>query len=196
MAKSGASTGRREATTSAILRATGDLIAERGIDGFTLSEVSRRAGINRALIYHYFQNRDNLIVSAINDILERNKQAPSEPNADAVEDSLRVHIAHPEVSRVFFQLLLARSPSLPLGNRLTDSIESIDRYHREANIDIPYDLTFLLIMLVLAQFSWPLSREAISKTLDIGVEEADERFIAAARWATDMALSPVQPSAN
>ena len=188
MAKSSAGTGRREATTSAILRATGDLIAERGIDGFTLSEVSRRAGVNRALIYHYFQNRDNLIHCTIDDIIGRNKEAPSEPNADAVENSLRVHIAHPEVSRVFFQLLLAKNESLPLGNRLTDSIESIDRYNREANIEVSYDLTFLLIMLVLAQFSWPLSREAISKTLNISVEEADERFIAAARWATDLAM--------
>ncbi len=196
MAQSSAGTGRREATTSAILRATGDLIAERGIDGFTLSEVSRLAGINRALIYHYFQNRDNLIHCTIDDILERNKEAPSEPNADAVENSLRVHIAHPEVSRVFFQLLLAKNESLPLGNRLTDAIEAIDRYNREANIEVSYDLTFLLIMLVLAQLSWPLSREAISKTLSISVEEADERFIAAARWATDLAMPAAAPEAD
>ncbi len=97
---------------------------------------------------------------------------------------------------MFFQLLLANSPLLPLGNRLTDTIESIDQYHREANIDIPYDLTFLLILLVLAQFSWPLSREAISKTLDISVEEADERFIAAARWATDLAMPAAAPEAD
>lgn len=191
-------TGRRkrDATTSAILQATGELIAEKGIGGFTLSEVSRRAGINRALIYHYFQNRDNLIYRTIDDIVERNKEAPGVPNADAVESSLRVHIAHPEVSRVFFQLLLANSPLLPLGNRLTDAIESIDRYHREANIEVPYDLTFLLIVLVLAQFSWPLSREAIANTLDISVEEADERFIGAARWATDLAMPTVTPEAN
>ena len=118
------------------------------------------------------------------------------PNADAVESSLRLHIAHPEVSRVFFQLLLAKSPSLPLGHRLTDAIESIERYHREANIDIPYDFTFLLILLMLAQFSWPLSREAISKTLNISVEEADERFIAAARWATDLAMPTVTPETD
>ena len=196
MAKSSTGTGRREATTSAILRATGELIAEKGIDGFTLSEVSRRAGINRALIYHYFQNRNNLIHCTIDDIVERNQEAPGAPNADAVESSLRLHIAHPEVSRVFFQLLLAKSPLLPLGNRLTDAIESIDRYNREANVEVSYDLTFLLIMLFLAQFSWPLSREAISKTLNISVEEADERFIAAARWATDLAMPTATPEAD
>ena len=196
MAKSSTGTGRREATTSAILRATGELIAEKGIDGFTLSEVSRRAGINRALIYHYFQNRNNLIHCTIDDIVERNQEAPGAPNADAVESSLRLHIAHPEVSRVFFQLLLAKSPLLPLGNRLTDAIESIDRYNREANVEVSYDLTFLLIMLFLAQFSWPLSREAISKTLNISVEEADERFIAAARLATGLVLPTVTPETD
>lgn len=196
MAQSSAGTGRREATMSAILRATGELIAEKGIDGFTLSEVSRHAGINRALIYHYFQNRDNLIHCTIDDIVERNKEAPGVTTADAVEASLRLHIAHPEVSRVFFQLLLAGSPSLPLGNRLTNSIESIDRYIREANIEVSYDVEFLLIMLVLAQFSWPLSREAISKTLDISTEEADERFIAAARWTTDLVMPTATTEAD
>ena len=193
MAKSGAGTGRRESTMSALLRATGELIAERGIDGFTLSEVSRRAGVNRALIYHYFQNRDTLIRSAIDDIVQRNTEVLGVTTADAVEASLRLHIAHPEVSRVFFQLLLGGSPSLLLGNRLTNSIESIDRYIREANIEVSYDVEFLLIMLVLAQFAWPLSREAISKTLDISTEEADERFIAAARWTTDLVMPTVTP---
>ena len=196
MPKARKSSSKRDATTGAILRATGELIAERGIDGFTLSEVSRRAGINRALIYHYIQNRDNLIYRTIDDIVEGNQDAPGPPNADAVESSLRLHIAHPEVSRVFFQLLLANNPLLPLGNRLSDTIEAIDRYHHESNVDVPYDLTFLLIILVLAQFSWPLSREAIAKTLSISVEEADERFIAAARWSTDLTMSQTTPKTS
>ena len=125
--------------------------------------------------------------------MQRNTEVLGVTTADAVEASLRLHIAHPDGSRVFFQLLLGGSPSLPLGNRLTNSIESIDRYIREANIEVSYDVEFLLIMLVLAQFAWPLSREAISKTLDISAEEADERFIAAARWTTDLVMPTVTP---
>ena len=196
MAKSTVGTGRRESTMSAILRATAELIAEKGIDGFTLSEVSRRAEVNRALIYHHFQNRDNLIVCAIDDIVARNEEGGNELSANAVESSLRLHIAHPEVSRVFFQLLLRKRPLLGLGDRLTATVEAIEKYKAEAGGDIPYDVTFLLVLLVLAQFSWPVSREAISEVLGVDVNEADERFIAAARWATDMALSTIQPSAN
>ncbi len=195
MAKSSPA-ARSEAKKRAILRATGDLIAERGIDGFNLSEVSRLAGINRALIYYYFQNRDNLIVQAVDDILERLEEGGNELSANGVESSLRLHIAHPEVSRVFFELLLRKRPLLPLGDRLTDTIEAVEKYRVEAGVDIPYDATFLFVMLALAQYAWPISREAISDVLGVDVEEADESFIAAARWTTDMALSQIQPSTN
>jgi len=187
---------RRAATTSAILLVTGELIAEKGVDGFTLSEVSRRSGINRALIYHYFQNRDNLIVQAIDDIISRNDGGGTELNADAVENSLRIHIAHPEISRVFFQLLLNKRPLLRLGGRLTDTIEAIKRYEREHDVEMPGDITFALIFLVMAQLSWPLGREAIAELLGMSPEEADERFINTARWATDLAMSSIQPAAN
>jgi AcrR family transcriptional regulator len=194
MAKSKRGSRKPEATTNALLQATGELIAEKGIDGFTLSEVSRRASVNRALIYHYFNNRDTLIIQALNDIVTRNEEGGEELTADAVESSLRLHIAHPEVSRVFFQLLLQQRPLLQLGDRLKDTIESLEQYKREANIETPFDTTFGLIMLVLAQFAWPLSREAIAEVLEITPEEADERFIATARLSTDLVVNTAQTS--
>lgn len=185
---------RRAATTSAILVATGELIAERGVDGFTLSEVSRRAKINRALIYHYFQNRDNLIVQAIDDIITRNEGPGKGLNADSVESSLRLHIAHPEISRVLFQLMLNKRPLLRLGARITDTVDAIDRYEREHGAKMPYDITFSLIFLVMAQLSWPIARESIAELLKMSPEEADERFINTARWATDLAMSTIPPA--
>jgi hypothetical protein len=49
-------------------------------------------------------------------------------------------------------------------------------------------------MLVLAQFAWPLSREAIAEVLEITPEEADERFIATARLSTDLVVNTAQTS--
>ncbi len=40
---------------------------------------------------------------------------------------------------------------------------------------------------------WRPENKALSGTADISVEEADERFIAAARWATDLAMSTITP---
>lgn len=192
MAKSTRGTRKRKATMDALLKATGELVAERGIDGFTLSEVSRRSGINRALIYHYFKDRDNLIVEAINDIVSRNQDGREEFDADAVESSLRFAIAHPEVSRVFFQLLLNDRPLLSLGDRLKETADALKRYEEEHNIRPPFDTTFGLILLVLAQFAWPLSRKAVAEILEIPVKEADRRFIETARLSTDLVVSASQ----
>jgi len=196
MAKPKRASKKRLATTNAILFATGELIAEKGLDGFTLSDVARRADVNRALIYHYFKNRDNLIVKAIDDIVDRN-QEPGDGeglSANAVESSLRLHIAHPEVAQVFFQLLLKKRPLLGLGDRLTETIEAIEDYKRATGIEAPFDTTFGLIFLVLAQLSWPLSREAFAEVLEISPEEADDRFIDTVRRATELVVQAMGAS--
>lgn len=185
-------TRKSDGTKNALLRATADLIVERGLDGFTLSEVSRRAGVNRALIYHYFQNRENLIAHAIDDILSRSEDSEPDMSADSVERALRLTIAHPEVSRLFFQLLLNDRPLLRLGERLRGTIEGLDDYGRETGARVPHELEFSIIMLVLAQLSWPLSRKAIADILGITVEEADERFIQSARFNTELALAAIK----
>lgn len=179
---------KREATCNAILEATGALIAEKGIDGFTISEVARRGKINRALIYHYFQNRDNLVVQAIDHIIRRSEEGEASVDADSVERSVRMYIQHPEVARFFFQLLLTGRPLLRLGERITDTIAAVEQYKREQAPDSSHDIAFGLLVLVLAQMAWPFSREEFARLLGVSVEEADERFIAQLRWATDLAV--------
>ena len=61
----------RQATCKAILDATAAIITEKGLDNFTISEIGRRGNVNRALIYHYYQNRENLITHAIEHLMER-----------------------------------------------------------------------------------------------------------------------------
>ena len=45
----------------ALLDAAMDLVRERGIDGFTLREVARRAGVSHAAPYHHFEDRAALV---------------------------------------------------------------------------------------------------------------------------------------
>lgn len=46
---------------SALLRATLELVAERGAHGFTLAEASRRAGVSVAAPYKHFADRETLL---------------------------------------------------------------------------------------------------------------------------------------
>lgn len=45
----------------ALLQAGMELVRERGVDGFTLREVARRANVSHAAPYHHFRNKAHLI---------------------------------------------------------------------------------------------------------------------------------------
>src|SRR5215469_1717120 len=48
---------------SALVDAAIDLIAERGVRGFSLAEVSRRLGVTAAAPYRHFADRDELLAA-------------------------------------------------------------------------------------------------------------------------------------
>ena len=45
----------------AILQATLDLVSERGFHGAPMSMIAKEAGVSAGIIYHYFENKDELI---------------------------------------------------------------------------------------------------------------------------------------
>lgn len=53
---------RRE-VRGAILRATADLVAERGVRATTMSEIADRAGIGRATLYKYFTDVEAILLA-------------------------------------------------------------------------------------------------------------------------------------
>src|SRR3972149_9831260 len=115
-------TRKGKATTNAILDATARIIAEKGLDAFTMSEIAERAKVNRSLIYHYFHSRESLVAQAIDYIIAQYEEAEPMSGVDSVEQSARMYIEHPEVARFVFQLLLAERPLLGLGERLTRTV--------------------------------------------------------------------------
>jgi len=47
-----------------------DLVRERGVDGFTLREVARRAGVSHNAPYHHFRDRSALVAAVVVDGFE------------------------------------------------------------------------------------------------------------------------------
>ncbi|MEP7021490.1 MAG: TetR family transcriptional regulator [Pseudonocardiales bacterium] len=61
--------GRRPGPTNTpetILAAARGLFAERGFHGTTIRDVATQAGVNAALVHHYFGTKDRLFVAALN----------------------------------------------------------------------------------------------------------------------------------
>ncbi|MGY2061462.1 helix-turn-helix domain-containing protein, partial [Nocardia gipuzkoensis] len=55
------------ATRAAILGAAQELFAERGYERATVRDIAARAGVNQALLFRYFGNKDELFRAAIAD---------------------------------------------------------------------------------------------------------------------------------
>ena len=169
---------RREQTCNAILEAASRLIADKGTDGFTISEVAVRSGVNRALIYHYFKDRDNLVLEAIRHIVHRYEQVRPPFGLDAAERMVRMHIEHPEIGRFFYQMLLSGRPLPGLSQHVFNAIEDLERLRSERAPGSRFDPTFAVISATLVQLAWGFARDEIARHLGVTVEEADERFIA------------------
>src|SRR3984893_170687 len=58
-------TTKGRATRERILQAAAELIAEKGVAGMSLDDVRSRTGASRSQLYHYFENRDDLVHAVI-----------------------------------------------------------------------------------------------------------------------------------
>ena len=192
--KTAAPSRNREATCNAILEATSQLIAEKGVDGFAISEVAVRGQINRALIYHYFQNRDNLVFETIRHIVHRYEAVAEGSGADPLERSIRMHIEHPEIARFFLQLMLTGKPIPRLSSRLLDAIKNLEAAKAASPVQFALDPTFAVMCAWLVQISWSFARDEIARQFGLSVEEADRRLIAQMRTMSKLVTAALSPS--
>src|SRR6202030_2923581 len=58
-------TTKGRATRERILQAAAELIAEKGTAGMSLDDVRARTGASRSQLYHYFEDRDDLVHAVV-----------------------------------------------------------------------------------------------------------------------------------
>jgi len=61
----GPATAKGRATRERILQAAAELVAEKGAAGMSLDDVRARTGVSRGQLYHYFEDRDDLVHAVI-----------------------------------------------------------------------------------------------------------------------------------
>jgi AcrR family transcriptional regulator len=104
----------------ALLDAALELLAERGVDGFTLREVARRAGVSHAAPYHHFADRGELVRAVVAQCFELLGSRLSDAATEAGEDPMdrlgamghayvEFALDHPERYRLMFRTELSQA---------------------------------------------------------------------------------------
>lgn len=95
----------------AVLRATGDLLAEQGFSGLDLAEVARRAGVGRTTVYRRWGTATALIRDLLVSMAE--ESLPRTDHGSVAEDMLanarlvRKTLSDPRQGRLFRALIVA-----------------------------------------------------------------------------------------
>lgn len=107
-----------EATRDAILKAARELVAERGSEGMTISEVAHRAGVNRGTVYQHFRNRDELATAV--QAWFSNSLGPmltgDGPVGERIDRLLEFFVEHPETARLWVREMLSNPDAGPKSN--------------------------------------------------------------------------------
>jgi AcrR family transcriptional regulator len=109
----------------ALLAAARDEFAEHGLGGARVDRIAERAGVDKRLIYHYFENKDSLFLAVLEDTYRSIRAAEQQlhltdlPPAEAVrrltEFTWNYYLEHPEF------LTLLNSENLHRGRHLEQS---------------------------------------------------------------------------
>lgn len=122
------SQARGEAKFEKLLDATHTLIEEQGVDGFSLSDVARRAGVATGSAYHFFPNLEAIFIALVERYDIAFAKIVSEPiEASAVETWQDILELHFEKARQFINtnppaLILIIGPGRSWQSKQVDTI--------------------------------------------------------------------------
>lgn len=98
---------RPEIARGEILAAGAEVFAEHGFDGARLDKIARVAGINVSLIYHYFENKEDLFLAVLEEAYGKMRDEPFDFSAkrndprgamvDFVRARFRIFVENPEL---------------------------------------------------------------------------------------------------
>ena len=138
-----------------IVAATRQLFAERGVAKVSVTEIAKRVGVTRGLIYHYFPDRDALIdlifEDHIDEFVEAVSRWDSEREAGNVEKALLDCVAmfrHHLHAKDMFREDLGHPENAGLYNRFVDRavravvdrlrVTTVEAYARAHHIEIDH----------------------------------------------------------
>jgi AcrR family transcriptional regulator len=143
-----------------ILDAARLVLAERGPEGLTVSEVAHRAGVNRTTAYQHFRTRDALASAVMAELADELTSMLLEPQAmfPHVDHLVLFFVDHPELARLTLRQLLSQSQlPEPAWSKYREQIRKIAE---SRNAQPGIDAEMLSYVLVCVGVLWPLVARA------------------------------------
>jgi len=148
-----------EATHETILAAAQGMMAEHGPSGLTVSDVARRAGVNRGTAYQHFPTRERLVAAVLERLGRGTKQvldasAPATLNA-RIDDTVEYFVKHPELVRLSLFRMLGGIPH-PSEDLWRDYLARMRQFAASPGARAGSDGEMLAVILLGATMLWSL----------------------------------------
>jgi len=148
-----------EATHETILAAAQAMMAEQGPNGLTVSDVARRAGVNRGTAYQHFPTRERL-VAAVLERLGRGTKAVLDASAPAglderIDATVEYFVKHPELVRLSLFRMLGGIPH-PSADLWEGYVERVRQFAASPAARAGADGDMLAVILLGATMLWSL----------------------------------------
>jgi AcrR family transcriptional regulator len=143
-----------------LLAAARLILAERGPEALTVSEVAQRAGLNRSTAYQHFRTRDALASAVTAEVAEEltDELLGSRALWGQIDQMSLFFVDHPELARLVVQQLLSESP---LPERAWSSyLGQIRKIARSRDAQPGIDAEMLSHLLICVGILWPLLARA------------------------------------
>jgi len=99
------------------------LFAKDGYDSTSIARISKEAGVSKGLIYNYFQSKEDLLITLVNNVMNEGDHMISEIITDNPADTLK------NLFEWYFDDLTIRSDHWKLMAELTLKIEKFQFIH-------------------------------------------------------------------
>lgn len=143
-----------------ILEAARLILAERGPEALTVSEVAHRAGLNRTTAYQHFRTRDALTAAVMDETADDLLGMLRESDVlwGSLDHMVPLFSEQPELARLTIQQLLAETPLPESGWRTY--LRSVKKVAESDDAQPGIDAEMLAYLVMSAGVLWPLVARA------------------------------------
>lgn len=191
-------TPRQKEQYERILETTREILAEQGYEGMQMRVLAERAGVSPMTIYNRFGNKDDLILRALQDLLNGQAEEAAETGLTGVELRLataKIQVSQilrtPEYARAMASMLFSASPETPivktlLGDQLELLRTEVLQMQKSGELNNSVDLDLLVNSLVVSGWASILlwHKELVTD------EEFDHHYTRAGILALAPAMTP------